>query len=348
MKQVVFQTLLLLSLSIFLVQCVATQKDMEYTNIKMRNMDTKVTDIDQEVEELKKQTVSQVQTRQAETDDRLDYQQAEILRLQSSIEENTHYIRQVQEENRELKELLLSRLESLTKEASDEISRLHRKIAITDDQLVKADERVRLAETEVESIKEARSREAADRASTAAQRAREAERKARIAAADDSTSPQMIYPEQSKVDVSDQDIARETAAEKDTPPPPPVKIATVKTKYDQGLSLYKAKKYKQSYNAFTEYLDANPTSPQAVNAHYYSAECLYQQKEYELSILEYQKVIVEYPQHSKAPVALYKQGLSFEKLGDPETARIVYNKLLDNYPKSDQVQSAQKRLNAIK
>ena len=68
MKQVVFQTLLLLSLSIFLVQCVATQKDMEYTNIKMRNMDTKVTDIDQEVEELKKQTVSQVQTRQAETD----------------------------------------------------------------------------------------------------------------------------------------------------------------------------------------------------------------------------------------------------------------------------------------
>jgi TolA-binding protein len=67
-----------------------------------------------------------------------------------------------------------------------------------------------------------------------------------------------------------------------------------------------------------------------------------------LAILEFQKVIVEFPQHSKTPEALYKQGLSFEKLGDSETARIVYNKLLDNYPKSDQVQSSQKRLNAMK
>lgn len=349
MKKVVFHSLLLVGLSAFLVQC-ATTKDMEYTNIKMRNMNTKVASINQEVEELKQQTVSQVQARQAETGDRLDFHQSEIVRLQSLIEENTYYIRQVQEENRELKQLLEARLDSLSKDVSEEISRLHRKFALTDEQLMNTGERISLAESEVESIKGARSKEAGNRAREAAQRAREAERKARAVEVEESGSKgtQVIYPEQSKIDVTGQDSGAAAAEEKETTPPPPVKVATVKTKFDQGLSLFKAKKHKQAYTAFTEYLDANPTGPQAVNARYYAAESLYQQKEYELAILEFQKVIVEFPQHSKTPEALYRQGLSFEKLGDSETARIVYNKLLDNYPNSNQVQSAQKRLNAMK
>jgi tol-pal system protein YbgF len=348
MKKVVFHSLLLLGLSTFLVQC-ATTKDMEYTNIKMRNMDTKVSTIDQEVEELKQQTVSQVRARQAETGERLDFQQSEIIRLQSLIEENNHYIRQVQEENKELKQLLESRLGTLSKDVSEEVSRLHRKIALTDDQVAKSEERVALTEAHIESISEARSREADQRAREAAQRAREAEKKARAATQEsDTKGPKVIYPEQSKKDVSEQDIAGETEEKKESPAPAPVKKATVKTKYDQGLALYKNKKYQQAYTVFTEYLDANTTGSQAVNARYYAAESLYQQKEYESAILEFQKVIVEYPQHKKVPVSLYKQGLSFEKLGDKETARIVYNKLLDNYPNSDQVQSAQKRLDNIK
>jgi tol-pal system protein YbgF len=337
MKKAAFHSLLLLGLSTFLVQC-ATTKDMEYTNIKMRNMDTKVATIDQEVEELKQQTVSQVRARQAETGERMDFHQSEIVRLQSLIEENNYYIKQVQQENKELKQLLESRMDTLSKDVSEEVSRLHRKIAITDDQVVKAGERVALTEAQGERAREA------------AQRAREAERKARAAAAKekDTKSTKVIYPEKSKIDLSEQDIVKEIEEKKETPSPPPVKTATVKTKYDQGLSLYKNKKYQQAYTAFIEYLDANASGSQAVNARYYAAESLYQQKEYELAILEFQKVIVEYPQHGKVPVSLYKQGLSFEKLGDKETARIVYNKLLDNYPNSDQVQVTQKRLNSIK
>jgi len=346
MKKVVLHSLLLLGLSSFLVQC-ATTKDMEYTNIKMRNMDTKVATIDQEVEELKQQTVSQVRARQAETGELLDFHQSEITRLQSLIEENNHYIRQVQEENRELKELLESRLNTLSKDASEEISRLHRKIALTDDQIIKAGERVTFTEAQINSIADARSREAEQRARDAAQRARDAKKKARMTSTSDTKGVQVIYPEQSKIDVSDQDIPIDTEEKDETPPPPPVRTAVVKTKYDQGLSLYKNKNYQQAYTAFIEYLDVNTTGPQAVNARYYAAESLYHQKEYELAILEFQKVIVEYPQHGKVPVSLYKQGLCFEKLGDKETARIVYNKLLDNYPTSDQVQSAQKRLNDL-
>jgi tol-pal system protein YbgF len=354
MKKVAFHSLLLLGLSSFLVQC-ATTKDMEYTNIKMRNMDTKVATIDQEVAELKQQTVSQVRARQAETGERLDFHQSEIARLQSLIEENNYYIRQVQEENKELKQILESRLDTLSKDASEEISRLHRKIAQTDDHIVKASERVALTEAQIDSIRDARSREAEQRAREAAQRAREAERKARKASSDETKTVQVIYPEQSKIDVSEHDIPIDTEEMEEKtlpptptpPPPPPVKTAAVKTKYDQGMSLYKNKKYQQAYTAFIEYLDANTSGSQAVNARYYAAESLYQQEEYELAILEFQKVIVEHPQHGKVPVSLFKQGLCFEKLGDKETARIVYNKLLDNYPTSDQVQSAQKRLNNL-
>jgi tol-pal system protein YbgF len=280
----------------------------------------------------------------------MDFHKSEIVRLQSLIEENNYYIKQVQHENKEMKQLLESRMDTLSKDVSEEVSRLHRKIAITDDQVVKAGERVALTEAQIDSISDARSREAEQRAREAAQRAREAERKARAAATKekDTKSTKVIYPEKSKIDLSEQDIVKEIEEKKETPSPPPVKTATVKTKYDQGLSLYKNKKYQQAYTAFIEYLDANASGSQAVNARYYAAESLYQQKEYELAILEFQKVIVEYPQHGKVPVSLYKQGLSFEKLGDKETARIVYNKLLDNYPNSDQVQVTQKRLNSIK
>ena len=91
MKRAVLYPVVLLSFSTFLIQCVATQQDVEYTNVKVRKMDTKVEDINKEIEELKQQTMQSVQTRQAEAGDRLDYQQAEILRLQGEIEENNFF-----------------------------------------------------------------------------------------------------------------------------------------------------------------------------------------------------------------------------------------------------------------
>jgi len=114
------------------------------------------------------------------------------------------------------------------------------------------------------------------------------------------------------------------------------------------MNLFKQKKYRDAYNSFAEYLDKNPSAPQAVDARYYAADSLYEDKDYELAILEFQKVIVEHSKHDLAPKALYKQGLSFEKIGDPETARIVYNKLVDAYPKSGEAASAKTRLEALK
>ena len=386
MKQAFLYSLVLLFFSTLLVQCVATQKDMEYTNVQMRKVDSKVDDIDKEVSELKKQTVREVRERQAETGDRLDYHQSEILRLQGQIEENNFILRQLREENMELKKLLLARIDTSDKYNSEEINKLKDRLALTEDQLLKAYDRLVFTENEIKAIKDARSKEASKRAMEAAQRAREAEKKARLAAEKEaaarkkteskkSTSgPREILPVPYKINVSSKSITEEDVEEKEAEkivskpvekysPPPPKPAATPKpeppkptasappanaTSYDLGMNLFKEKKYRDAYNSFAEYLDKTPTGPQAVEARYYAAQSLYEDKDYELAILEFQKVIVEHPQDSLAPKALYKQGRSFEKIGDPETARIVYNKLVDSYPKNAEVDSAKTRLDTLK
>jgi tol-pal system protein YbgF len=363
MKQAVLYSVVLLSFSTLLVQCVATQQDVEYTNVKVRKMDTRVDDINKEIDDLKKQTVQSVQARQAETGDRLDYQQSEILRLQSEIEENTFLLRQVQEENKELKKMLQTRIDSAEQNRSEEINRLNERLALTDEQMLKVLDRMTFAESEINAIKGARSQEASQRAMDAAQRAREAEKKARITTEQvpQTGPPREIKPDTFKIDVSSQNITEPSGEEKETvtvepepevktvaPPPPPPSSPAVASKYDQGMNLFKQKKYRDAYNSFAEYLEKNSSGDQAVNARYYAAESLYEDKDYELAILEYQKVIVEHAKHDLAPKALYKQGLSFEKIGDPETARIVYNKLLDTYPKSDEVASVKTRLESLK
>jgi tol-pal system protein YbgF len=366
MKRTFLYTLVLLGLSSLLVQCVATQKDMDYANVQMRKVDSRVEVIDKEVSELKKQTVKEVRERQAETGDLLDYHQSEILRLQSELEENNFLIKQIQEENKEMKKLLLSRIEASEKNSAEETNLLKDRLALTEEQLLKAYDRLAFAENEIKSIKNSISEEASKRAMEAAQRAREAERKARLAAEREAATREAaekqkstrrtreILPEPYKIDVSSQNIT-DTAEEKEVEKvvskpvakavqPPP---ATA-TSYDRGMTLFKQKKYRDAYNSFAEYLDKNRTGSQAVNARYYAAQSLYEDKDYELAILEFQKVIVEHPQDSLAPKSLYKQGLSFEKIGDPETARIVYNKLVDSYPKSAEANSAKTRLEALK
>ena len=341
MKRAVLFSLVILGFSTLLVQCVATQQDVEYTNVKVRKMDSRVENIDKEIDELKRQTVQNVQTQQAETSDRMDYLQSEIMRLQGDIEENNFFIQQVKEENKDLKKLLLDRIENSEQGSSTEITKLSERLILSEEQLLKSQERLSLVEDELKAIKEARSQEASQRALEAAQRAREAERKARMAAEQKvSSEPREIQPDAFKLDVSNQNITESSNDEKEaekaesmpemktatvspppapeptisTPTPKPAVAPPVSSTYEQGLNLFKQKKFREAYNSFAEYLDKNPSAAEAVNARFYAAESLYEDKDYELAILEFQKVIVEHPKHELAPKAMYKQGVAFEKI----------------------------------
>uniref|UniRef100_UPI004055DFF2 tetratricopeptide repeat protein n=1 Tax=Candidatus Electrothrix sp. TaxID=2170559 RepID=UPI004055DFF2 len=96
----------------------------------------------------------------------------------------------------------------------------------------------------------------------------------------------------------------------------------------QGISLFKAKEYKEAYKTFEQVLAGRPGDDQAAKTLYFMGECLFNMGEYDLAILDYQKVISNYSRNPHSAAALLRQGMSFEKLTDHETAKIIYTKLI--------------------
>lgn len=350
--------LLLGLLTPFLIQCVATQKDMQTANIKMQNIDTRVLTIDEEVERLKTETVALVQERLALSSNQIDRMEADILQLKAKHDENALQIRTLREENKELKAVLAGRMDSIAIKLEQKIDTqsetLASRLDAIDEQLRLEKTKLSAAETEIKMIQEARSQEAAARAKEAARLAREAAEKARMAASTSETvkttadGPVQLVPEIMKRPPGEGDAViseEEMETEKAVSPPATTQAATAdESLYDKATALYREKNYQAARQRFSEYLDRNPTGKKVPDAYFWLGNSLFDLKEYELSILEYQRVIIDFPDHDLASAALLQQGMAFEKLNDRETAIIVYNKLLDNYPRSRQAPEAQKRL----
>ncbi len=118
--------------------------------------------------------------------------------------------------------------------------------------------------------------------------------------------------------------------------------------YQEGLSLFKLKKYQDAKKAFRNFIKEHPTSPKVANAHFWIGECEYRLSRYEEAILEYNKVINKYPKSNKVPDALLKQGFAFAKLGDKESARILLKRLIKNYPNTPQAKAAKRQLKLLR
>ncbi len=118
--------------------------------------------------------------------------------------------------------------------------------------------------------------------------------------------------------------------------------------YQEGLSLFKLKKYQDAKKAFRNFIKEHPTSPRVANAHFWIGECEYRLSRYEEAILEYNKVINKYPKSNKVPDALLKQGFAFAKLGDKESARILLKRIIKNYPNTPQAKAAKRQLKLLR
>jgi len=331
--------LLIINLAPFLVQC-ASREDMHSTNVKVYSIDSQVKNIDQEVEQLRNQTVKQVQTRQAVVDSRLDVLEADILQIKSTLEENGHYNRLLREENKEVESRLVARIEALDEALDKKLATRMETVNQMDGRLVETNNQISQAGASIEKINKERAEEAAERARKAAEEARKAAEAAR-AAQSTIVRPNgsvQISADKHKKAVTDAAVSADQPADVSGPD---------NDLYAKSLALFKEKKIDQAYEGFAGYLSKYPDGKMAANARFWMGECLYNQNEFELAILDYQKVIVDFPDNLKAPAALLKQGMAFEKLNDAATARIVYQKILDNYPESDQLASAKSRLQSL-
>ena len=330
--------ILLLCLLPLLCHCASTQ-DVQNLNMRLRTLNNKLVEMEKDVDVVQDTagtSVDRVRRQQAGLGDSVDRLHTDLLQVKGQLDESRNRSRNLQNANKEVIAELDSRILGISATVSDLSERLTR------------------LETDLSEIRSARAREAAARAEAAAREAKRAREKAEKKAVRARTGDhihEIIPARVKKKGGSVETASAARSSEPDLRVAEPVR--TEKTSgpgqemYDEALSLFKAKKYQESYDLFSTYIEKYPSGKLAVNARFWSADCLFKQKEYALSILEYQNVIADHPRHAKAPAALLKQGLAFESLEDNETAKIVYKKLLADYSTSEQAATARRKLDKL-
>ncbi len=347
MKKKYLTSLLLLALLPLISNC-ASQQEVKTLNYHVRSINKKLDD-------MKVNTVDQMQQRQANSSGILDQIQSDILVLKSNLEENSHMNRMLQEQNKEL-QLAVQNLQSQQEKKMDStIAELNSKIALQNESLA--------------AIQQARVREAERRSKAASIAAADAMRKAQAAKAAKITAAKNaaatssanagivhIQPSSQKVKLSPaavpvKNVTRQSSSSSSKPVANKNKAASptkpVQDSFSKGQQQYRTGNFKEAYTLFEKSASNRSDQKMAINSRYMMGECLYKQNQYDQAIIQYQQIISNYPGKPEAAKALYRQGESFEQLSDNETAKIIYTKLTKSYSSSPEAASAKKRIEAL-
>lgn len=342
MKKRYLTPILLVSFMPFLTNC-ASQQDVQ-------NLSYNVRAINKKLDDMKLNTVEQMQQRQAMSSGYLDQLQADMLKLKSELEETAHINRMLQEQNKEL-QLSLQNL------ATQQEEQLTEKVA-------ELDSRITSQKESLTAMQLARVQDAERRSKAAKMAADEAMRKAQQAAQlraepvkNDishlkATSQKVLYsPANTSAEpVTASPTPAATAAPLATPeqPAPPTATAAVPgvDAYAQAMQQYRDGSYKAAFALF-EQAASQRGSSNALTARYMMGECLFMQQEYDQAIIQYQQIISGYPGNPQAAKALLRQGESFEQLSDTETARIIYKKITASYGSFPEAATAKQKLSTL-
>ena len=306
-----------------LSQCVPAQ-DVHSLDLKIRNLDQQVFKLGKSVNQMgggsgPGNPLEQITAKQAEMADNIDRLNSDILKIRGTLDEKSHQSRNSQSDS----DMLKSTLQKKVDELSQQVAALSDQVNQNTSALKSGQSLAPSSSTPVKSLDKPAEHTPVEKSEVPVPDLKEKE---------PSPSQTKLKPEPKKVQED-----TEAAAANDPG----------KAIYDQGLELFRASKFNEAYRTFSDYISKHPKGKMAPNSRFWLGDCYYNQQEYELAILEYQKVIADYPTDGKAPAALLKQGLAFEKLKDNETAKVVYDKLLKGYPKSDQVETAIKRIESF-
>jgi len=347
MKKTVINFLILASIAPFLVQC-AAQNDVDELRYQLRIVNKKL-------EDMKANTVSQLQKRQAAASGQVDQVEQDILELKSQLEETHHLNERLKEQNKELEATITNFVQGEASKREEALRQFEEAQRLKEARLTaELNKKLRLQEESVKAIQQARIKEAERRAKEAALAAELARTRSKSAtsAMHSSGSRDHIRLEQKKVKLT---VAQqtETPAKADTQPEKATESTTTPSvteatsdNFRKAQRLYDSQKFKEALPLF-EQIAVNSTSDDSVEARFMMGECLFQQKEYDKAIMQYQNIISQHSEHAKSPEAMLKQGMAFEKLADKETAKVIYKKLLKKYSSSPQAEQAQEKLSKL-
>lgn len=357
MKKTVFNFLLLASIAPFLVQC-ASQTELEDVRYQLRIVNKKL-------EDMKANTVVQLQKRQAAASGQVDQVEQDILSMKSQLEETYHLNQRLKEQNKELEATIANVVETEATKRDEALRQFEESQREKELRLTEAlNEKLKVQQESVNAIQQARIKDAERRAKETALAAKLAKTRSNSANSDlqSSGSPSHIRLDQKKIKLQ---VTADTATPsqpkvtqpktvtplaKQQPPAQPVSSSNTENTGDDDFNnaqkLYGKNQFKEAFLLFDQ-IAVNPSASNGVEARFMMGECLFQQKEYDKAIMQYQNIISQHPNNSKAPAAMLKQGMAFEKLADKDTAKVIYKKLLKKHSSSPEAVIAQKKINTL-
>lgn len=336
MKKQYLTSILLIGIMPFLTHC-ASQDDVKTLNYHVRTLNKKV-------EDMKDNTVGQMQQRQASSSGLIDQLQADILKLRSQLDENSHMNRMLQEQNKELQLAVANLKEQQEQQLNN--------------RLAEHAERIKRQEESLAAIRQARIEDAERRSKAAAKAAEAAMRKAREASIAQAATHQSGS---SHISATSQKIVySQTAAGPVASTPKPTKKVTQTTStkpavtqndtvdfFSQGQQKYNNKQYNEAYALFEKQIKAQGSKISTIPARYMMGECLFKKGEYDQAIIQYQQIISNFPGNPQAAKALLRQGEAFEQLSDNDTAKIIYKKVTASYGSTPEAEIARNRMKSL-
>ncbi len=365
MKKTIRNIFLVSALSPFLIQC-ASQDEVQRLQYQLHVVNKKL-------EDMKANTVNDIQKRQAASSNQIDQMDREILTLKSQLDETSHLNRRLKEQNKELE----TNIGAVAREEAERREEALQKIAEEQQQkearIAELTEKLRIQQESLQAIQDARVRDAERRAIDARAKADAARAKALAASTsanssgsgivhitpinakqvNDSATRPSVQPQQNTQNTEVNSPSPAVIAQPAPPQPtvqataPPVAQATTNSPLGAAELLYQQKDYSSAYTAFDKIAASSPSSNEGVTAGFMMGECLFAQKEYDKAILQYQKIISQNGNHPKAAAATLKQAMAFELLADNETARMIYKKLVNHYGSSPEAEIAKKKLSSL-
>ena len=133
----------------------------------------------------------------------------------------------------------------------------------------------------------------------------------------------------------------------ETPTIPEVKAPSDQEVFDQANQLLDGMKYKEAFQAFTDFIKQFPSSALLPDAKYGLANAQFSLKNYKASLGTYQKLLDQHPDFEKNPEALLGLANAQIQLALIPEAKKSLKDLIKKYPKSDVIQNAQKRLKVL-
>jgi tol-pal system protein YbgF len=118
-------------------------------------------------------------------------------------------------------------------------------------------------------------------------------------------------------------------------------------RYQDALSLFNSRDYKNAIESFESLLASQVNNSLADNAQYWIGECHYALGQYKKAIIDFEKVFT-FPNSNKMDAAQFKLGLCYLRLGDNNKAQEEFQRLVDMYPKSEYLKRAQIHLQGLR